>query len=220
MESWSKSTRRIGASRAEVLTAYPELRLGSIRHLDHGSLLLKPGLRLFVELNSGMLRKIELANPEAVYPVRAPLVLPPPAGQPGAPFRDPNLKLAVLSELVERAEIDLGEPKDFLTALLDHPVDLERKGHEKIDAAYDYLVRYPLSQALLDKVTELVLDGGNDIYPYIWYFWDGESDDFDIRSFEGIETLRNLKKMRLISMVDKGKADLTPLQSIPGLEYR
>ncbi|MDR3437864.1 DUF6892 domain-containing protein [Telmatospirillum sp.] len=222
-EKYQVAGLKIGASKAEVLSTYPDMKFGSTtmtRHIESGSLLLRPGLRLFVELNSGSIRRIELANPEAVYPARAPLVLPPVVGVSGAPFKDPNLKLAVLSELVERAEIDLGEPEDFLSALLSHKVDIERSGYVKNDAAYDYLIRYPLTQELLDKVSDLVVDGGNEIYRYVWYFWDGETDDFDIRSFEGIGKLRNLKKLRLISLVDQHRVDLAPLQSIPGLQYR
>ncbi len=214
---------RIGASRIEVLAAHPSLKLGSMamtRHLEHGSTLLPDGVRLFVELNSGSLEKISLENPDAKYPPHAPLVLTPPAGEPGAPFKDPNLKLAVLTELLDLAEIDLGDVEQFLSAVTGRAVEVEKEGYEKSQAAYDYLVRYPLDQALLDKVTSLVLDGGNSIYPYIWRFWDGETDDFNIHSLEGIETLRNLKRVQFIALADPGRIDLSPLRRMPGVEIR
>lgn len=214
---------RIGASRAEVLAAYPAMRLGSFamtRHLEHGSLLLPDGARLFVELNSGSLRKLSLESPEAKYPPRAPLVLPHPQGEPGAPFKDPNLKLAVLTELLDLAEIDLGDVAQFLSAVTGRAVDVEKEGYEKSHAAYDYLVRYPLAQEMLDKVTDLVFDGGNSIYPFIWRFWDGETNDFDVYSLEGIEALHNLKRVQFIALADPRKIDLSPLRRIPGVEIR
>ena len=64
------------------------------------------------------------------------------------------------------------------------------------------------------KVTSLELDGGSEIYRYINYFWGGETDEFDITSFEGVEALPNLKQVRIISMVDTEQVDLSPLKRL------
>jgi hypothetical protein len=55
----------------------------------------------------------------------------------------------------------------------------------------------------LDKVEELWFDGGADIYQLIKPFWSGEDDDFDTRTVDGFEQLKNLKKVHHISMISE-----------------
>ncbi len=164
------------------------------------------------------LRALELYDPAAVYPAKQPVVYAAPSGEPGAPFKDVNLKLSVLSELIEKGHLDLGDPQDLYDHLLGRHFDLEAEGYEPVAEARDYLARYPLDAALLDKVTSLELDGGSAIYRYIYYFWDGESGEFDVASLEGIEHLRNLKSVRIIALVGP-EADLAPLRS-RGIEVK
>jgi hypothetical protein len=158
------------------------------------------------------LRTLELSDPKAVYPAKQAVAFALPDGEPGAPFKDVNFKLAVLSELITKGDLDLGDPQDLYDHVLGRRFDLEAEGYQSVAEARDYLARYPLTQELLDKVKSLEFDGGADIYPYIQYFWDGESDDFTITSFAGIEQLRNLKSIRMISMVDPS-TDLSPIKS-------
>ena len=157
------------------------------------------------------LRWIELYDPNAVYPAKVPVAYPAPSDEPGAPFKDVNLKLAVLSELMDKGHIDIGEPQDLYDHVLGRHFDLEQEGYQPVAEARDYLARYPLSEDVLASVGSIEFDGGSEIYRYIKYFWDGESDEFTITSFDGIEALRNLKLVRIISMVDQDKAVLSPL---------
>ena len=149
------------------------------------------------------LRWIELYDPGAVYPPKQPVLYPAPSGDACAPFKDGNLKLAVLSELIDKGHIDIGDPQDLYDHVLGRHFDLEQEGYEPVPEARDFLARFPLSQELLDQVTSIEFDGSSTSYVYINYFWDGESDEFTILSFDGIEALRNLKSIRIISMVDE-----------------
>ncbi|MFV0681159.1 DUF6892 domain-containing protein [Ottowia sp.] len=176
-----------------------------------------PNLHVRMEMGSThdhqrYLRWIELFDPAAVYPEKQPVAFPAPSGEAGTPFKDANFKLAVLSELMEKAHIDIGEPQDLAEHVLGRPVDLEEEGYASIPQAQAYLARYPLSPQLLAQVRSLELDGGTEIYSYIHRFWGGETEEFDITSFEGIEALPNLKQVRIISMVDMDKVDLSPLK--------
>ena len=91
-------------------------------------------------------------------------------------------------------------------------------GYDPVPEALDYLARYPLTEELLAKVTSLETDGGSEIYRYIEYFWDGETDDYTISSLDGIEALVNLKRVRFISMVHDD-IDRTPLKRL-GIEVK
>ncbi|KPN62467.1 hypothetical protein AKJ29_00565 [Aliiroseovarius crassostreae] len=142
---------------------------------------------------------------------------PEPRGETGAPFADPNLKLVVLSSLLEEGHIDLGESSDFLSWVLDQPVsDPWDLGFGIIQPAYDYLARYPLGQSLLDEVETLSFDGGLEIYFYVSPTWDGETEDFDISSFEGLQHLRNLRVFEASSMIPE--LDLNLLAGFDKLE--
>jgi hypothetical protein len=155
---------------------------------------------------------IELFDPAAVYPAKQPISYPTPVGARGAPFADVNLKLFVLSQLIYDGHLDIGEPQDLYNHVLGRVFDLDKEGYELVPEALDYLAHYPLSPNLLAKVTDLEFDGSAEIISFINYFWGGESDEYDVRSFEGIEALPNLRRLRIISMVDIDSADLNALK--------
>ena len=184
--------------------------------------MLSEQLRLSVRVRKDVLVGIDLDRPAAVYP-RADIWVPAPPGRypppesaPGAPFADPNLKLVVLEELRSRGVIELGTPEDLCMHVLGRYVDLEREGHDFMPACRDYLVAYPLTSAQLQAVGSLCLDGGLEIYRYMSYHWDGESDGFDVRSLQGIEHCVNLREFDINAMC--GSLDLTPLRGLPALE--
>lgn len=49
----------------------------------------------------------------------------------------------------------------------------------------------------------LIFDGGEEIYSIIMPNWDGESDEFEVRSVKGFEYLINLEEVEYISMCDE-----------------
>lgn len=197
---------RLGMPLKEALAKRPELKqplrlpvyeteLFSVEQSSH--------YRLQVEFRWGKLHQIGFRNPKAVYPAKQSMLYPPPAGAPGAPFTDPNFKLAVLSSLLEADALDLAEPKDLAEFVLRRPIDLEQEGYTRIAEANEYLVRYPLTDTELAQVETITFDGGNEIYPYCFRFWSGETKEFDVTSVEGIGRCANLRSIICIAMIEK-----------------
>ncbi|MFC4998049.1 DUF6892 domain-containing protein [Dactylosporangium cerinum] len=105
-----------------------------------------------------------------------------------APFADQNLKLAVIDLL--------GLPLPTAEFFDEYALD---------EANLARVLAIELTQEQLDGIERLHWTGGGyHIQHAVWSQWDGESDEFDIRSLEGIETLRNLKRL-----------EVTPLKLIP-----
>lgn len=211
---------RIGMSPEAAKRARPDLAIHEARHPTPTSGMgqEKDGSQLRLQFLFDKLRVIELVNEQAVYPPPMPTPYPAAEEPAGAPFKDPNLKLAVMSELLDRHLLDLGTPRELASFVLGRPVDLDADGYEMLPAARDYLVRYPLSQELLDAVDTLTFDGGSSIYNFAWYFWGGETHHFDIVSLEGIEACRNLEAVHVIAVF--AVTDLSPLQRLPKLRVR
>jgi hypothetical protein len=143
-------------------------------------------------------------------------IYPDPTEPAGAPFADPNLKLAVLGSLITDGLITLGSPQELAKYVYGHTVDLEKDGYNVLPKCYDYLVSYPLTQELLEKVTSIEFDGGSPVYPYAQYFFEGYGSEFDISDFTGIEQCTNLQEISVIAMVYG--ADLAPLAALGKLE--
>jgi hypothetical protein len=145
---------------------------------------------------------------------------PTPEVERGAPLGNPNLKLVVLNELRTSGLIDLGSEEELATFVLGREADLETEGSDFSPEIYEYLVRYPLTQAQLSSITELNFDGGNEIYFYVWYHWDGESDEFTVTSLAGIEKCENLRAYNEATMVeDCDLNDLLPLRNLESVQF-
>ncbi|WP_144127077.1 DUF6892 domain-containing protein [Catellatospora sichuanensis] len=116
--------------------------------------------------------------------------LPDPV-EAAAPFGDPILKLAVLDRLQGSVELP---PMYFFDEFEFDEGNLAR------------LMAVVIPQAALDTVDILgwFAGGGYDTAHMVWHQWDGESDEFYIRSLAGVEALRNLREL-----------DLTPLAVLP-----
>jgi hypothetical protein len=174
------------------------------------------GMKLTALFRDERLLGLQLFYPDAIYvaemPALAPLDLPA-----GAPFTDLNFKLVVLDALLEARLIDLGNASQFLSRVLGRPYDPrgDSQWPHKCQAAYDYLVRILLTPDQLSAVTALCFDGGNAIYDYIWPGWSGETDDFHVRSLEGIEQLTHLRDFNDIALLEAN--DLSPLLHLPDL---
>jgi hypothetical protein len=210
---------RFGMTPAETLKKQPGLKeafRSPVYESVHYSAEVSSHYRLLVEFRWGKLYQVGFRNPQAAYPPKQPMVYPAPAGERGAPFVDPNFKLAVLSALLETDQLDLSSYDDLASFVLKRPVDLEKEGYELIPAAYDYLTRYPLTDDDLALVETITFDGGNDIYPYCYRFWSGETKEFDIKSVEGIIRCVNLRSIASIAVIDK--LDVAHLVGLAKLE--
>jgi hypothetical protein len=184
--------------------------------------ILRGAVMLTVRFKSDHIAGFDLELPGRTYP-RADVWTPAPegfypasVGNPGEPFADPNLKLVILDGLLTKQVLTLGEPEELAMHVLGRYIDLEEEGHDFLTEAYDYLTRFPLTAVHLDAVEHLSFDGGNDIYRYAFYHWDGESDEFTVRSLVGLEHCRNLLEFNETSMLED--PDLSPLASLLNLQ--
>jgi hypothetical protein len=210
---------RLGMRPSEVLAKQPELKEAfrlPVYESVHYSAEVSSHYKLLAEFRWGKLYQIGFRNPQAVYPAKQPMVYPAPAGAPGAPFADPNFKLVALSSLLESDALDLGGYQELASFVLNRPVDLEKEGYELIREAYDYLVRYPLTDAELALVETITFDGGNEIYPYCFRFWSGDTKEFDVTSIEGIAHCVNLRSINCIAVIEK--LDIAQLGGLARLE--
>lgn len=210
---------RFGMSPAEMLAKQPELKEAMrlpVYETVHYMADVSSHYRMLVEFRWGKLYQVAFRSPQAVYPAKQPMVYPAPTRAPGAPFADPNFKLVVLSAMLESDNLDLSSYKEFADFAMRRPVDLEEEGYHLMQEAYDYLVRYPLTDADIESVETLTFDGGNAIYPYCFRFWDGETNEFDVKSLEGIARCTNLRRIICISMIET--LDIAQLTGLAKLE--
>jgi hypothetical protein len=210
---------RIGMPMRDALARHPELKEDfrlPVYESVYSSADISDHYKLLVEFRWGNLYEIGLRDPQAVYPAKQSKTYPAPEGAPGAPFADPNFKLAVMSSLVEHDALDLGRYEDLAEFVLKRPVDLEQEGYALIREAYDYLVRYPLTETDLARVESVTFDGGNEIYSYCFRFWDGETGEFDVGSIKGIARCLNLRSIYCIALIEE--LDVADLVSLAKLE--
>lgn len=212
---------QLGMTLAAVKAEYPSLAhvediAGVSQMLNLYSASVADGMQLNALFRDGLLLGLQLFYPDAIYVAEMPALtsLDLPAG---APFADPNFKLVVLDALLEAGLVDLGSSSQFLSRMLGRPYDPRRDSQwrDKCQSAYDYLIRIPLTSDHLAAVTELCFDGGNAIYDYIWPGWSGETDDFHVRSLEGIELLTSLRDFNDIALLEAD--DLSPLSHLSHL---
>ena len=209
----------MGIPLADLPAVVPDMNIGEESKLTKGARFatkrLPEGL-LTARITFDTVYGISISNPEAQYDEPTAPPYPPASGTSGAPFSDVNLKLAVMSALLDAKLLDLGTPEQLATHVRGRPVDLEKDGYDLIPEALDYLARYPLTDNLLTSVESMEFDGGATIYPFAWYFWSGEEGAFDIRDLSGIRFCTNLKSLSVISMIDK--VDIRALVPLKTLE--
>jgi hypothetical protein len=205
------STEEARAARPDLADAGTAPGITTVRLFR---LMLPDGLELETRFLQDRMIAMALSKPGAVY--ERTQNYPQATAQPGAPFADPNFKLVVLDALLTSGAIALG-PRDKLARhLMGSSYDEARDGYQLLTPVYDYLLRYPLSAVDLARVEDIVFDGGNEIYPYAYPFWDGETGEFDVHSLEGIALLPNLRRIHVISMLLD--ADLSRLAGLSKLE--
>jgi hypothetical protein len=178
-------------------------------------LMLPQGIQLEGRFVADLMIAMQLSRPGAVYERK--LDYPEPAEQAGAPFADPNFKLVVLEALHASHSIHLGRRDKLAEHLLGPGYAEMRDGYELLKPVYAWLTRYPLTAAHLAAVEELVFDAGNEIYTYAFPYWDGETDEFDVTSLEGIEQLVNLRRIDVTSLLLE--TDLSCLAGLSQLEH-
>lgn len=118
-------------------------------------------------------------------------------------FDNFNFKLAVIQELMYNQKLLLPQFQitEFVKEYDKRKIDLLEEGFEPIDEVVEWFRRLQIPTAMADEITEICMDGGDEIYHQIIPFWDGEDDYFDLSdiSRDEIRQFHNLKKMTIMS---------------------
>lgn len=112
-------------------------------------------------------------------------------------FEDFGFKLVVINSLLEKETSfsnKLEEMNEKYVAVY------EGDGFECIPEMVEFFENLNLTKEDLALVTELCFDGGEEIYFMIMPEYDGESDEFDVKSIGGFEKLPNLRQVEYIAM--------------------
>lgn len=122
----------------------------------------------------------------------------PIAGEPLV-FKDFDFKLAIIEELMYRQDLLVPKFKisEFIELYKERKIDFNKEGYAPIPEALEYFKNLPIDAKLAEKVTSIYQDGGNEVYMNIAPLWDGEDDNFTIKSYEDVAMFPNLKEMTI-----------------------
>ncbi len=116
-------------------------------------------------------------------------------------FDNFNFKLAILQELIYNLELitpffNINEFADQYTGK-----EIDTESETPIKPAIQYFKKLPIPKRLADEITEIYMDGGNDIYMNIAPFWGGDEEYFDLNdiSVKELSQFKNLKKATLMT---------------------
>jgi hypothetical protein len=127
-------------------------------------------------------------------------------------IEDDNLRLAVIDRLMETNVLPPFDRGEFLRGREDD----DDRDYEYCRDVADALLEQPITAEQCAAVRELYWEAGNnDIIFTIWTCWGGESDEFTVRSLEGLDkALPNLESLSItICTID----DLSPLSGFTRL---
>jgi hypothetical protein len=111
------------------------------------------------------------------------------------PFADANFKLAVVQELMYNQ--DLLPRFDLREYAAEQGFTHDAGSVEAVPEALAYFAALEVPVEFAEKITEIEMDGGNEIYLEIAPNWDGEDGLFDVDEFADLRHFPNLKSMTL-----------------------
>ncbi|SDO46474.1 DUF6892 domain-containing protein [Lentzea jiangxiensis] len=117
------------------------------------------------------------------------------------PFTDANFKLAVVQELMY--DQDLLPKFDLREYAAAQGFTYDGGSFEAVPEALAYFEALEVPGELAEKITEIGMDGGNEIYLEIAPNWDGEDGLFDVHEFADVRHFPNLKSMTLFYTGDE-----------------
>ena len=115
-------------------------------------------------------------------------------------FEDFGFKLVVIDALLDKETSFTEELEKMKETYVD---DHDGEPYECIPEMVEFFENLTLTEKDLAQVTTLEFDGGEDIYSLIMPDWDGESDEFDVKSVKDMKLLPNLKQVDYIAMCDE-----------------
>ncbi|MFC7247507.1 DUF6892 domain-containing protein [Catellatospora aurea] len=137
-------------------------------------------------------------------------------------FADRGLHLGVLNALLDSEEV-VGELRALIESTgPDGPADGYPGPGPRLAASLNLLHAVAVPSAEASAIAHLGFDGGNDIYMLVEQTLDidtgGESDDYNVISLEGIQSLSGLRSLNLDGHgYHPEPLDLTPLAGHPQL---
>ena len=129
-----------------------------------------------------------------------------------------NFKLAVINELMYNQEV-LKPYFDIYDYMAFKKAHWNLETSKNVRAAVNFFKELPIPARLADLVTELNMDGSDEIYMQIAPEWDGLDERFDFNKLteSELKQFKNLKKM-LIFGNDKDAAKLRKVCEPLGIE--
>ncbi len=114
-------------------------------------------------------------------------------------FKDFNFKLMVIQELMYHREVldPIFDLDEFVENYTERKIDTDTISYEIIPEVKKHFEDLDIPDDLLDSVTELNADGGDDIYFQLCPHWDGEDDLFNVKSADDCAKFKNLKKVTI-----------------------
>lgn len=116
-------------------------------------------------------------------------------------FDNINFKLTIIQVLM----YDLRVLKPFFDiydfAEEFNELEIDTESMEIIQPALDYMINLPIPKKYAEKVQEIDMDGGNEIYMNLIPQWDGEDDSFDLNeiSLKELQQFPNLKQATIMT---------------------
>jgi hypothetical protein len=112
------------------------------------------------------------------------------------PFTDLNFKLAVVQELMYNQGL---LPRfDLREYAAEQGFTYDAGSVDAVPEALAYFEALEVPVELAEKITEIEMDGGNEIYLEIAPNWDGEDGLFDVDEFADLRHFPHLKSMTLL----------------------
>lgn len=116
-------------------------------------------------------------------------------------FDNFNFKLAIIQVLMYDLEV-LSPSFDIFDFAEEYEgEEIDTESFDPIEPALDYFKELPIPKSLAEKVEEISMDGGNEIFLNIIPQWDGEDEFFDLSDVSERELAQfpNLKKAVIMS---------------------
>lgn len=120
-------------------------------------------------------------------------------------FKDYGFKLAIINKLmyVDGVITPQLDAESFIEQIRgleegDGYDVIEEEGYDTIPEIKEYFEKLEITDTMVESITELYSDGGDEIYLQIIPFWSGEDNIFDVKSAEDVKLLPNLKKATLL----------------------
>lgn len=125
-----------------------------------------------------------------------------------------NFKLAVVNELMYNQEV-LKPYFDIYDYMAFKKANWNLETDKNVRAAVNFFKELPIPASLADLVTEIKMDGSDDIYMQIAPEWDGRDSRFDFYKLteSELKQFKNLKKMQIFG----NSNDVAKLKKMCGL---